>query len=118
VVATDHEIARAIAGAHRELARCLGGLSEQELRVEVHGAVVVDGLPGVAKQLERLLVVELDADLLAEPLPPGVDRGECVRRQRLIAGHGVCQHGNLNTTCNLTCRLLPRVRRGAWSESA
>ena len=52
-----------------------------------------------------MLVIELDSNLLAEPLPASMDRGECVLREWLVAGHQVRQHGSTSLTCNGSCKL-------------
>ena len=67
VVAADDEIALWVAGLHPELARRERGLRAQEAGIEAHGGVL-DRLAGLAEELERLRVVELDADLGREPV--------------------------------------------------
>ena len=118
-VAPDGKVALRVAGAHRERRRCECGLCEQEVGVEADG-IAVNGLAGIAKQLQCMLVIELDSNLLAEPLPASMDRGECVLREWLVAGHQVRQHGSTSLTCNGSCKLalgVDAVKGGDTSEA-
>ena len=62
-----------VAGLEVELARRLGHLLQHEVGVE-EDRVVLDPLPGLAEQLERAVVHELDADLGHQPAPAPVSR--------------------------------------------
>ena len=101
-VTTDGKVSLGVAGAHRERRRRECGLCEQEVWVEADG-IAIDGLTGITKQLQRMLVIELDTDLLTKALPAGMDRGECVLRKWLVAGHRVRQHTSTSSTCNAGC---------------
>ena len=69
VVADVHAV-RGVAGLHVERPGRLGDLLEHEVGVEPDDALVVlDLLPGLAEQLQRPRVAELDPDLRDQPAP-------------------------------------------------
>jgi hypothetical protein len=95
VAADVHRVLR-VAGLYVELARRLGDLFEYEVRVELH-AVVLDGLPGLAEQRERLVGHELDTDLGDDPAPALVEHPQRVGGQDLVPRHGVAEHPTSRT---------------------
>ena len=80
-----------VAGLDVELARRLRDLLEHEVGVE-EDRVVLDPLAGLAEQLERAVVHELDADLGHQPPPALVEGGHRVLGQHLVARHPVAEH--------------------------
>ena len=61
------QVARRVAGAHRELRGRQGDLLAEERGVEADD-VVLDDLAGLAEELERARVVEPHADLGRQPI--------------------------------------------------
>jgi hypothetical protein len=88
VVAADVHAVRRVAGLHVELARGLGHLLEHELRVELDD-LAVGLLPGLAEQLDRLGLGELDADLGHDAPPAPVQDADGIFREDLVPGHAV-----------------------------
>jgi hypothetical protein len=87
VAADVHRVGR-VARLQVELARRLRHLLEHEVGIE-EDRVALDLLPGLAEQLERALVHELDADLGHQPAPTGLERRHGVLAEDLVARHAV-----------------------------
>ena len=92
-VAADVHGVGGVAGLEVELPRRLGHLLEHEVGVE-EDRVVLDPLAGLAEQVERPVVHELDADLGHQPAPALVERGHRVLGEDLVARHAVDEHGS------------------------
>ena len=95
VVAADVGRVGGVARLQLELPRRLGDLLEDELRVEPDTVLVLDDLPGVAQQLDRLREQELDPELGDDPPPAAVERLDRVLAEDLVARHLVVEHGGL-----------------------
>ena len=81
-VAADVHRVLGVAGLEVELARRLGHLLEHEVGVE-EDRVALDLLPGLAEQVERPLVHELDADLGHQPAPARSRGSPCASSDRI-----------------------------------
>jgi hypothetical protein len=95
VVAADVRGSLGVPRLELELGRGLRNLLEDELGVEPHPVLVLDGLPGAAEHLDRLRKQELDPDLRHEPPPAFVEDGHRVLAEDLVAGHGVEEQAGL-----------------------
>ena len=92
VVAPDVDGVLGVAGLHVELLGRLGHLRKDELRVEEDG-VLLHALPRLSEEVEGAIAHELHADLGDETTPRLVDLVHGVRREDLVAGHRVDEHG-------------------------
>ena len=102
MVAADVHAVRRVARLHVELARRLGDLLEHEVGVELD-VLALDGLPVLAEDLERAIVVELHAELADDAAPAAVECRHRVLGEDLVARHPVDEHA---------CSLL-----GSWSPN-
>ena len=92
VIATDVHVVGPVARLQVELARCLGDLGEDELRVK-EDLVALHALSVSAEQLESLGLHELDAQLGHDATPALVEDRHRVGREDLVTGHVVDEHG-------------------------
>ena len=90
-VAADVDVVLGVAGLDVELPRRLRHLLQHEVGVE-EDRVVLDPLPGLAEQLERAVVHELDADLGHQPAPALVEGRHRLGGEHLVARHPVAEH--------------------------
>ena len=88
VAPADRHPSLGIAGGDVELAGGLGHLLQHEAAIHAHGDAV-DGAAGGAQVVARLVVEEVDADLLEDAHRRVVDRGDAFGRQRLGRPVGV-----------------------------
>jgi hypothetical protein len=88
---------RGVARLEVELTRRFGHLLEHPVGVEER-RLVLDALTGLAEQVERPVVHELDADLRHQPTPALVERGHRFFGQDLVARHLVAEHRSSNLT--------------------
>jgi hypothetical protein len=91
-----HGVGR-VAGLQVELPRRPGHLLQDELRIEEHG-LAVGLLAGLAEQLHRLRLGELDPDLRDDPAPAPVQDAHRVAGQDLVPRHRVAEHLHLGLT--------------------
>ena len=90
-VTADVHAVLGVAGLEVELTRRLRGLLEHEVGVQEDRAVL-HALSGLAEQVERAVVHELDTDLGHQPTPALVEGRHRVLGQHLVAGHPVAEH--------------------------
>ena len=110
VVAADVRAALGVARLQLELARGLGDLLEDELRIELDQVVALDRLTGGAEQLDGLREQELDAELGHDPPPAAVERVDGVLAEDLVPRHCVDEHAAPLTY--LAWNKSSNVRRG------
>ncbi len=118
VVAAEHDVAGRVAGVHRELARRLRDLLEQEVGVESHDAVVRHVLARVAQPLLRLRQVEADADLRHQPAPAALEGVHRLVGQDVVAGHAIHEHRCIMRTHVAQCQRDPGRRPSAAPAGA
>jgi hypothetical protein len=107
------KIVLGVAGAHVELARGLGRLLEQEVRVEPDEGILHLAAGG-AEEVERAGMVELDPDLGHQPPPAPLDRLKRPLGEDLEPRHLVAEHV-LPPTCRIANRCCRYYQRGVGS---
>src|SRR6266540_592145 len=91
IIGGDHMIFGAtngIACHNLKLRRRLLGLLEQEFGIETD-PLALHSLTRLGEQFEREWVVEPDADLARQPLPPSLNRGHRMAPEHLPPGHAI-----------------------------
>jgi len=104
VVAADVHAIRRVARLHVELVRRLRDLLEHEVGIELD-VLALDRLTVRAEDVERAIVVELDAELADDAAPAAIERCHGVLGEDLVARHLVDEHAFSLLRCGVarTC---------------
>ena len=104
VLAADVDVPLGVPRLQLELARRLGDLLEDPVRVELH-ELALDLLPGGLERRERLGVQEVDAELADDPAPAAVELGHRSLVEDLVPRHLVDQHASASLGLSWTSSL-------------